>query len=81
MIVENDLKGLGFEYVQTPWKKEMTWIHTKNGHDSTDYIIDYDIKTQKAKALFGEFSQISRECTNHKDVVKFIDAIYFLNEK
>lgn len=79
MIDKDDLKFIGFDYQQTPWREAKQWIHLDFGrYDSSNYLISYDVETKYATSVLGEFSIISRKCENVEDLKKFIDAIYFI---
>ena len=81
MIGKNELKVAVFNYVQTPWKEEKTWVFVYDLKDSINCNIEYDIESQTAKTVLSEFCIISRKCENYKDLKTFINAIEFIENK
>ena len=84
MITIQNLEALGFKNVKSPFTTKLEWVA---GEEDVDVcgtiwnkrpIIHYDIDTQIAKTVRGEFCIVSRKCDTVQELKKFAESIKFL---
>lgn len=83
MVTIQDLEKLEFKNELNLFGGKMEWhigeeITEFAGLKLTTPTVIYDIETQRATSIRGEFCVISRVCETDEEIVKFLEAVKFL---
>lgn len=84
MITIQNLKSLKFKITESPFTNKLEWTVGKEDIEAfgkflgKNPIIYYDIDSQIAKTIRGEFTIISRKCDTEQELKKFSESIKFL---